>query len=188
MKYLVKIMALLLALSLSGCAAVYVKTLPGDEPLVLGASTWEGEWIDGDGIVLSVKILDGQQGVLQLSGVDYDSENRPRLAVETVYLRKWKNFLFAGVPTQLEGDVPAFFWARLERTGDRVIFWVPDHRKIKALVEMGKLPGLIEKDGDVVLGDLKECHYQILTSETEGVLYQWDNPSVLVRLTPWRIR
>lgn len=188
MKPLVCIVALCLFLSLTGCGAVYVKAPIGTEPLVLNASEWEGEWFSGDEAVISVKVLDREQGILQLSAVDYDAENRPRLAVETVYLRKWENFLFAAVPAQREGDMPAFFWARLERVADRVIFWMPDRRKIKALVEAGKLPGMIEKDDDVVLGDLQENHYRILTSEMEGVLYQWDDPGVLVRFIPSRVQ
>jgi hypothetical protein len=181
-------MALLLSFSLSGCAAVYVKSLPGEGPLVLTASEWEGEWIGGDEVIVSIKVIDSQRGVLQLAGVDYDPNNQPRLAVETVHLRKWGNFLFACAPTQLDGNIPAYFWARVERIGDRIIFWVPKHQKIKDLVEAGKLPGTIEKDGDVVLGDLKGHDYEILTSEKEGVLYQWDNPGVLVRLIPYKVK
>lgn len=188
MKYLMRFMAVCLLFALWGCGAVYVKAPIGTEPLALNASEWEGEWFSGDEAVISVKVLDREQGILQLSAVDYDPEKRPRLAVETVYLRKWENFLFAAVPTQREGDMPAFFWARLERVADRVIFWLPDRLKIKALVEAGKLPGLIEKDDDVVLGDLKENHYRILTSEMEGVLYQWNDPGVLVRFIPSRVQ
>jgi len=186
MKLWLNILTFCLCLGLAGCGAVYVKSPIGEEPLTLNPSNWEGDWFSGDGAVVSVKVLDRDQGILQLSAVDYDSENQPRLVSETVHVRKWKDHLFASVPTQCDDDVPAFFWARLERVAERVIFWLPDRRKIKALVETGKLPGAIEKDEDVVLGDLKDSHYEILTSEKEGILYQWDDPGVLVRIMQTR--
>lgn len=188
MRHLKWFMIPCLLLTLSGCGAVYVKAPIGEAPLVLIASEWEGEWISGDEGVVSVKVLDREQGILQLSAVDYNSENKPKLVSETVHIRKWKQFLFAAVPTEGKGDVPLFFWARLERVADRVVFWLPDRRKIKVLVEAGKLPGLVEKNDDVVLGDLKESHYEILTSEKEGILYNWDDPGVLVRLLPYKVK
>jgi len=188
MKYLLHVMIFCLLLALSGCGAVYVKSPIGDAPLVLNASEWEGEWYSGDNAVISVKVIDRDQGVLQLSAVDYDVENRPKLVSETVHIRKWRDHLFASVPTRCDDDMPAFFWARLERVAERVIFWMPDRRKIKVLVETGKLPGMIEKDEDVVLGELKDGHYQILTSEKEGILYQWNDPGVLVRILPGRLK
>lgn len=188
MKYLIHVMIFCLLLALSGCGAVYVKAPIGAEPLVLDASEWEGDWYSGDDAVISVRVIDRDQGVLQLSAVDYDVENQPKLVSETVHIRKWRDHLFASVPTRCDGDMPAFFWARLERVADRVIFWLPDRRKIKTLVEAGKLPGMIEKDEDVVLGEFKEGHYQILTSEKEGILYSWDDPGVLLRLIPSRAK
>lgn len=188
MKLWVHILTLCLFLGLAGCGAVYVKAPIGTEPLVLDASEWEGEWYSGEAAVVSVRVMDREGGILQLSGVDYDAANKPQLVSETVLIRKWKDSLFASVPTTCDGDVPAFFWVRLEKVADRVVFWLPDRRKIKALVEAGKLPGMIEKDEDVILGDLNEGHYQILTSEKEGVLYDWDDPDVLMRLIPSRAK
>jgi len=182
MRYLVQILALCLVFNLWGCASVYVASPLGAEPLVLEASDWEGQWVGGSDAVVTVRVMDKNRGVLQLSEINYEPGNRARLDNETVYLRQWNDFLFASVPTQGEEDRPLFFWARLERVEDRVVFWLPDHKKIKALVEAGKLPGTIEKDGDVVLGELEEAHYRILTSDKEGILYQWENPGVLMRI------
>ncbi|HPJ96781.1 MAG TPA: hypothetical protein PK022_05690 [Syntrophales bacterium] len=184
MKYLLHVMILCLLLALAGCGAVYVKVPIGTEPLVLDASEWEGEWYSGEAAVVSARVMNREGGILQLSAVDYDAANKPQLVSETVHIRKWKDSLFASAPTTCDGDVPAFFWVRLEKVADRVVFWLPDRRKIKALVEARKLPGTIEKDEDVILGDLNEGHYQILTSEKEGVLYYWDDPGVLMRLIP----
>jgi len=188
MRYLFQILSLFLVLNLWGCASVYVESPLGAEPLVLEASDWEGQWIGGSDAVITVRVMDKNRGVLQLSEIHYEPGNQVRLDSETVYLRQWQGILFASVPTQGEGDRPLFFWARLERIEDRVIFWLPDHRKIKTLVEAGKLPGIIEKDGDVVLGELKEDHYRIFTSENEGVLYQWENPGVLMRILPGGVK
>jgi hypothetical protein len=186
MNQMMRFLVLCLLLTLTGCGAVYVKAPPGTEALVLNPAEWEGEWITGDEGVMSVKVLDRDQGLLQLSTVDYDLEKQPHVSSEKVYIRKWKQFLFASVPTLREGDTPAFFWARMMRDGERVVIWLPDRGKFKALVTSGKLPGLLEKDEDVVLEDLKDHHYEILTSEKEGVLYQWDDPGVLIRLLPHR--
>ena len=184
MRYLLRVLSLFLVFMLWGCASVYVESPLGGEPLVLEKTDWEGQWVGGSNAVVTVRVMDKDRGILQLSEINYEPENRVRLDSKTVYLRQWKDVLFAGVPTAGEDDRPLFFWARLERIEDRVVFWLPDHRKIKALVEAGKLPGTIEKDGDVVLGRLEEAHYRILTSEEEGILYQWENPGVLVRILP----
>lgn len=188
MRYLLQILSLFLAFNLWGCASVYVESPLGGEPLVLEASDWEGQWVGGGDAVAAVRVVDRDRGVLQVSEINYEPGDRAHLDSETVYLRQWNDFLFAGVPTQGEDDRPLFFWARLERVGNRVVFWLPDHHKIKALVEAGKLPGTIEKDGDVVLGQLEEAHYRILTSEEEGILYQWENPGVLMRILPGGVK
>lgn len=188
MKHLMQIMALCLAFCLTGCAAVYVESPVGDKPVMLDAAEWDGFWIGGGETVASIKVIDPQEGMLRMSVIEYESGGKTRLDSDIVYIREWKHFLFASVPIQREGQSPLFYWARLDRDDDRVTFWIPNHHKIKALVQVGKLPGRIEqdKDKDVVLGNLDDAHYRILTSEAEGVLYQWDNPGVLIRIQSGR--
>ena len=40
----------------------------------------------------------------------------------------------------------------------------------------------IDKNDDIFLDDLKPEHIQIITSESEGVLYEWDSPAVAIRI------
>jgi hypothetical protein len=49
-------------------------------------------------------------------------------------------------------------------------------------LEEGKLPDKIE-DSDVILGNLTSAHLKLITSETEGVLFEWDEPIIFRRFS-----
>jgi len=49
-------------------------------------------------------------------------------------------------------------------------------------VKSKKLPGQINGNDEVLLGDLSPEHYQIFVGEDKGALFQWDNPLVLVKV------
>lgn len=51
------------------------------------------------------------------------------------------------------------------------------------LVEKGALPGIAESDGNVVLGDLTSEHLKLITSSAKGALLDWEEPTVLIRLS-----
>jgi hypothetical protein len=61
--------------------------------------------------------------------------------------------------------------------------WIPDVTKIRELVKAGSLPGTVAEDGDVTLGDLNAAQLGVITSEDKGILFEWTNPMILIRLS-----
>jgi hypothetical protein len=51
------------------------------------------------------------------------------------------------------------------------------------MVQNGVLPGTVDENGDITLGELSADHIKVITSETRGVLFNWDDPIVFIRLT-----
>ena len=50
------------------------------------------------------------------------------------------------------------------------------------MVREGKLPGKIDANNNIILDELKPEHVNIITSESEGVLFDWQNPGVVMRI------
>jgi len=170
---------MLLALAFSGCAAAYSKQPVGETPksLVTEVEQWEGNWMRPDGSV-TVKVKDAAKGVLTIGWIDSNPEGlKPQTTV--VFLREVGHWTFASLKNT---DKPyLFLWARIEQSDRQIIFWPPDVEKLSALVTAGKLPGTI-KDSDVYLGALGAKELKILSSEDEGILFNWDKPVVLFKL------
>jgi hypothetical protein len=170
----------LLILALSGCTAVYVAEPIGEKPCKIEAQEWEGTWLHKDG-TLTMKVMDGEKGLLKIAWVEPKEET---LALESLEVQLWESgsWVFANTKED-SADEAGYLWARIKQDGKQVVIWLPDEAKFKVLVEQGKLPGRIERDGDVILDRLEPQHLSLITGEQEGVLFAWDQPVVLIRYT-----
>ena len=97
-----------------------------------------------------------------------------------MHLLESGDWIFASIPDK--DNLKRYLWGRIKQDGQQVVVWVPDSEKFQALVEEGKLPGKIE-DSDVILGNLTSDHLKLITSETEGVLFEWDEPIIFRRFS-----
>ena len=94
------------------------------------------------------------------------------------------NRAFANLLDQDEEDGKPFYLWGLLGGGDReMIVWLPEVKSLKALVEEGKLPGEVDEDGSVILHQLNAEQLALLTSDSEGVLFDWDEPLVLFKFS-----
>jgi hypothetical protein len=176
----------LVALMGTGCNAV-VSTVPvGNQPATLNPEEWEGIWYHPQGST-TIAVADPQHGILEVAFVGKDPNLGGRLTFKTlrVLVRtsdKWLFFNFRG-----ENPVdPNYLWGRLQidMEGRRILAWFPRADKFAQLVREGILPGKVDEKGNVTLSELREEHLRIITEEQKGVLFAWDSPLVLFKLSP----
>ena len=185
MKYLTP---LLLALTLCGCAPVYTSKPMGEKPknLIHEVAEWEGTWINGKGEAVQVKVKDPANGILQAACIE-EKENKLALKEYTIHLRESGKWCFASFRMdEFTGEngkeKELYFWARIATNERQVIFWSPDADKFKELVKKGQLPGKVNEN-ETYLGALEPKHMELITSSSNGVLLDWENPAVFTKMS-----
>lgn len=178
-----KILVVLLALTFLGCSNVKTWHPMGVKPSRVLAEEWDGTWIYFDVLSyrsITIKVMDESGGVLQVGRV---KSNRGDLVLEVaeVYIREAGGWMFASKVEDTSQEVPQYHWCRIQNNLKEIVAWWPNADKFGALVETGKLPGAFA-DGDVELGALSGKNYQLIISEREGVLLNWKEPTVFVRV------
>lgn len=159
-----------------GCEYVKSPYLIGDKPAVTSPEQWSGKWsIDGSGKeIVQIEVVDKDKGIVRLTTNMTGNKDELEGPYEC-YLREAGKWMFANVR-----DGADFHPLRIVKEENKIIFWMPDHDKFKALVEKGVLPGEVQGNA-VRLGLLKPEHLDIIISEKEGALYSWDRPMFLIR-------
>ncbi len=181
MRYAKLLVVGFIAFMMYGCGNVFVSQPIGQKPYKVEAEDWEGTWFNPDGSSSTIKVLDGENGILEIAWIE-DSDNTLKLESYEVYLRDSGQWILGSMKVKDNSDKDSYFWGRIEKEERQIIFWRPDLDKFENLVKEGKLPGKINAY-NVILGDLKPEHLEIITSEDSGVLFCWDKPLVLMKLT-----
>ena len=179
---LVRVIAL--AALLPSCAVVVSDKPIGAEALSIEAEDWEGTWWHTDGAI-EIIVADAAKGILRLAWVE-KTQNEAQLEIVDVLLRRTGDWSFASYLVPGEGEPgPGYYFARVRNEDDIILAWPPDPARFKKLVEDGKLPGTLEgKERDTVqLQALKLEHLELMASEREGVLFGWETPIVLHRIS-----
>ncbi len=172
---------LVVALATVSCGEVTSPHPVGDTALRLDAKAWEGTWI-ADGEVLIVKVLDSVAGVLGVYAVE-EKDGRQHLMDSRVYVRVSNDWVFASVENEDEAASGhmEYLWGRIAKREGLLLVWAPSVEKFRQLVESGALPGETSV-GKVNLGRLERQHMVIITSEEQGVLFDWDDPIIYTRV------
>jgi hypothetical protein len=172
--------AVILALALSACSPVLVREPIGEAPYPVQREEWEGEWIHEDGLTI-IRVADETEGILFLSGLEEKEEEALRLETLKVTLRQSGGWVFASLRDETaSAKEDEYVWGRVRKADNLILVWLPDSGKFERLIEEGILPG--STDDGVLLTDLKKEHYEIITSEAQGVLFEWDEPMILRRV------
>ncbi len=188
-----RIFASVLALSLAGCASVLVTEPVGDAPVPIDTGDWQGTWISGE-IILMTTVLDAEAGVMQAAWLERE-EDGAKMEVFRGEVRKTGDWVFVSMPAperevedpgatgEQAGDdnVPAFLWARLQNDGRTLLLWWPRAEAFRAAVRDGRLPGVVEQNEDVRLGELTAEHLALINDPGSGLL-GWEEPLVFVRI------
>jgi len=179
-------------LVLAGCKEVTSPVPFGEQPYAADAGQWAGRWNAGEASLV-ISVTDAAQGRLHVrleepgsTPEDYD-----------VQLRTSGEWIFASVldtdyPENRGQDdgsgegaksEPRYLWGRVSFGGDNeLVGWDPDPAAFVRLVEAGLLPGTVD-DGSVHLGELGPDQYRMITSGSQGVLLDWEHPTVFYRNT-----
>ncbi len=176
------ILGICLSILFCGCSAVYSPYLIGETPTNIEEekSKWEGTWLHADGSV-TVKVLNASKGILKIGWVDTEQRGL-KYEEANVFLRDGGGWTFANFEAPDESNEIFYVWARIKHEENQVILWVPDEEKFGDLVEAEQLPG--EVDGsDVRLEKLTPQHIDLITAETNGILFKWDEPMVFIKLS-----
>ena len=172
--------SLVLAFCLCGCSAVYSTRPIGDRPADLGRdkAEWEGTWVYSDGAV-SVLVADGTNGILRIAWIDKDNDEF-KLKSQDVYLRTFGDWTFASLKDVDHADENRYVWARIRKKDSHILLWAPNVPAFRAMIENGRLPGTTN-GSDLIVGNLSSNHLALITSETNGFLFGWDDPLVFSR-------
>lgn len=170
----------ILLLFISGCENVTSQYLVGQKPHAIKSEEWSGEWSpDCSGReAVRIEVLDEAQGIIRI--VDFKTGKGTAEEEYDCYLREAGTWVFANVALKGQSD---FYPVRIKNVeGNEIIVWFPDPEKFKPLVfEKKLLPGEW-RQRDISLGLLKPEHLELIMSGKEGVLFKWDEPSILIRM------
>ena len=170
--------AVLAAVCLCGCGAVYVDRPIGERPLAISnPEQWEGTWLHRDGAIV-VKVTDASNGVLSVGWFEKE-EGGLKPATGEVFLCEARNWTLATLKTP-DAATNRMVWGRISMEDGQAIVWSPDAGRFMELVTNGVLPGTTN-GRNVVLGSLASNHWSIITEGTNGVLFNWDAPLILRR-------
>lgn len=164
-------------LAVSGCHSVTSPYLVGKQPASLNPEAWNGRWgpecSSGDEAV-QIEVVDKDKGILRATVLN------PKDPPEVIEcnLRTAGDLMF--VNARLEKESGYHPWLIKNESGKMIFLWSPDYDKLKSLIERGILPGE-SAGGDISLGLLKTEHLDLITSEKEGVLFEWKHPVILIR-------
>lgn len=170
--------AVFLASTLFVCSCSNVTTsYPlGETDLQMDAEEWDGLWLSADGSLLVLKVVEASTGSLDVYWLDEESDT-PVLRRSPTHLGESHGWIFASIPDEDSDDAketPDYIWARVVKKEETLTLWLPDASKFRRLIEEERLPGSTS-DG-VQLGMLETSHYALITSEAEGVLFDWEEP------------
>lgn len=179
-KYIMPILILLM--TIAGCENVSSKYPVGLKPHTVDSEQWNGEWstdCSGEEAV-GIEVLDKDKGIIRV--VDTKAGPGDATKVCECYLLEAGDWIFANVLLQNEVE---FYPVRIKNVeGRRIIVWFPDAGKFKRLVvDQKMLPGELHGQS-ISLGFLKPEQLELIMSGKEGVLFKWDEPTVLIRRGP----
>jgi hypothetical protein len=172
-------------LALAGCTNVYSSRPIGEQAAVLDEEAWEGTWVNRGG-AMTIMVEDAGQGALQAAWVE-ENDGVLKLHSFHVMLRQSGDWIFCNLrepdeQDEQENTEERYLWGRIKNQDGQILFWLPEVDKVKALVEQGVLPGTVDEEGDVLLSPLTPEQLQVITSGEHGVLLDWEEPIVLLRL------
>lgn len=171
--------AFLMASCMTGCKVTLSTGPMGLEAVKLNPEEWNGIWRDpGNNGFVAVRVADADQGILEVAGIE-TRDNALEMKKLRVHVRQANNWMFLSWESD---DRPGhYFWWRIKRSEDTAVLWTPHFDRILKLVREGTLPGKQASENVLILDALDPKAYEVMTSEKQGVLVDWENPVVLMR-------
>jgi hypothetical protein len=178
MKRYLLVLGLLAVLVGWGCSMVTSGRPIGDTPVLIDPGEWEGTWATAGGGPVVVRVEDAPKGKLRLSWMEGDREMTLKTA--DVMLLKAGAWLFANLREGTRDGFPVYLFARVKKEKGLLIIWLPRAERFARLINEKILPGTVSRE-KVHLGEIGPEYMKVIASEDRGVLFDWENPLVLIK-------
>ena len=171
----------LVILLFCGCSVVHSQQPVGLTPKDISneVDDWEGVWSSGEGYS-EIFVENGSNGMVRLAGMGREN-GEIQLQTYDIQLRDAGKWTFVNMIDE-DTDNGLYLWGRIKMEDGVALVWFPDVEKITTLIEAGTLPGTTNGSGSV-LGSLTTNHYDIICSDSENILFEWDEPMVLWKMS-----
>lgn len=168
--------------ALCSCTIVGSKGPIGETPVLVKAKDWDGTWFNPGGDYCKIKVKSETDGILRIAWIEDGKELTHKSS--DVFIRKSEAWLFASMKEEEDKTITdnVYVWAMIKKEKEIILIWLPNKDRFKTLIEAKTLPGEIKKDS-VLLGDLKPEHMKIIASERRSLLFDWEEPLVLIKLS-----
>jgi hypothetical protein len=182
------VILILTAILFHGCSLVTVKKPIGEKSPNINILAWEGIWYDGDNSVLFIKVKDKKNSVLYVRAVENSSDTL-KIKEFDVILRKGTKMLFANIPFKEIAEKKelnsrnrdCYIWGAVKNQNNRIIFFSPDGKEFRDLIDEGKLNGVAE-NGYIHLSSSVKAVIELCESERSGRMFDWENPVIFRKL------
>ncbi len=171
-----------LVILLCGCSVIHSQQPVGLTPKDISneIEEWEGSWQMPDGSILSAFVMNASNGLIRVVGLDRDGDEVKKESFD-IYLRDANEWTFVSMADQ-DSEDGLFAWGRIEREDSAILIWRPIFEKFKVLIANGTLLGTTN-EYDCVLEPLSTNNYDIICSDSEDVLFEWDEPMVFWKIS-----
>jgi len=144
-----------------------------------------GDWLNADGEVTQIKIVDAKKGLLQFKSADGDGEP------QSVTFRQTGDTFFLNISS----DNGEYHWMQLKGNDEmtELVLWEPDTEKFRKLITEKKIKGIndpLEKRNEqgqkiknytsgALIDDPSGTWITEMIAGKHGVMVDWKNPIVL---------
>lgn len=167
-----------------GCTGVYSRRPVGDKPKNLEAELkeWNGSWVL-NGSAIRVQVADPANGRLNVGWIE-DDKNGLKYKSTEISLLTADKWTFANMQDANAKKDALFIWGRIQRNKRVALVWLPETAKFKRLIQQGILPGVAPTNNDpAIIEQLSADTLKLITSEQEGVLFDWETPLVFFKIS-----
>jgi len=164
-----------------GCVSTFSAEPLGEAVAILKPEEWNGVWMDMQGHMARVRIVDPADGKLLLiqDWRDCSAKTTESDTDTVVQLRQSGPWYFES-PT--EKEVLYEIWWALRRDREALFMCLADEERVRELVVSGALPGFVY-EGDVVVWPLSPDQYSVLLSDARPV-FRCDLPRIVFMRLP----
>ena len=148
---------------LAGCVTTFSSEPLGEAVAVLNPEQWNGVWMDQDGKLARVLVIDSADGKLLLveDWKDCSPETTASGTDGVMRLRQSGSWYFQNPAKKA---VLYDIWLAFRRDREALFVCVADEERVRELVVSGALPGFTY-EGDVVVWPLSHDQYRVLLSD-----------------------
>ncbi|MDF1800693.1 MAG: hypothetical protein P1V81_16070 [Planctomycetota bacterium] len=176
MRLFTALVALLLA---TACNVVSSVEPLGSSPVTLDPAEWNGTWLYSEGTA-TIKVVSPREGRLSMVSIDESNDSLEPIVSEVLVLQHG-GWTFANL--RHEDEPEQNYWLRLHRDGNQLIAWMPAPKAFATSVLAGSLPGRVEEDGNVRLGELTTAHLDHIIAGERELMLLWEEPLAFLRIS-----